>query len=295
MIIKQIGKIKGDQDGAIWNNYLFRFNSVGDCFIYDLNSFNGGDTEEAPEIAKFSLDRVDELRPHSNAVVFGKEYYSTDDEFPLLYTNIYNNYSWTDTPMKGVCAVYRITRKDKEFTSQLVQIIEIGFVEDCNYWKSPDVDDVRPYGNFVIDRENGKYYGFTMRDKSNSTRFFSFDLPRLSDGNPDEKYGINRVVLNVCDIKEYFDSEYQHFMQGACFNDGKIYSSEGFTDNVDNPAAIRVIDVKNKKQIGFVDLYNMGYTVEAEMIDFWDGICYYSDNHGNLYTIEFDNEVIICD
>ena len=189
--------------------------------------------------------------------------------------------------MKGVCAVYRLQRNGNEFTTTLVQIIEIGFVEDGNYWKSANTEDIRPYGNFVIDRNKGIYYGFTMRDESKTTRYFSFNLPKLCDGVFDAEYGVNRVVLNVGDIKDYFDCEYHKFIQGAAFYNGKIYSAEGFTNSEERPPAMRIIDVNDKKQVQFIDLVKMGYTIEPEMIDFYKDICYYSDNHGNLYVIEF--------
>ena len=90
------------------------------------------------------------LVPHSNSVVFGNEYYDEQDEFPLLYTNIYNNYAKNDDKLEGVCLVYRIERNEREFTSTLVQIIQIGFVDDENLWTSAgEKEDVRPYGNFV--------------------------------------------------------------------------------------------------------------------------------------------------
>ena len=294
MRIKHIAKIKGGQDGVVWNNYLFRFNGAGVCYVYDIKQLNryASEAVELKEISTFSLDRIDELKPHSNAVMFGKEFYSPDDEFPLLYTNIYNNYSGTDNPLKGVCLVYRLQRNGMEFSSTLVQIIEIGFVEDSHYWKScEDEEDVRPYGNFTIDAEKGTYYAFTMRDKENTTRYFSFDLPKLSDGEKDEIYNVSKVTLSACDIKEYFDCEYHRFIQGAAFYNGKIYSLEGFTNSQENPPAMRIIDVKEKKQVQFVDFMKMGLTIEPELIDFYDDICYYADNHGNLYIIDFSNDI----
>ena len=108
MEIKQIAKIKDGQDGAVWGDYLFRFDHKGQCFVYDLNDIMHSDACESQHISTFSLDMSDQIIPHSNTVMFGKEYYSSADEFPLLYTNIYNNYAETDNPMKGVCLVYRL-------------------------------------------------------------------------------------------------------------------------------------------------------------------------------------------
>ena len=275
-------KIEGGQDGAIWNDFLFRFDHKGLCFVYKLQE------NFAPEeISSFTLDRADEIAPHSNSVMFGAEYFEEGDEFPLLYTNIYNNYSGTPDKLTGVCLVYRITRNETDFSSSLVQMIEIGFTDNSELWCSENKDDIRPYGNFVIDIKNKVYYGFTMRDKTHTTRYFSFNLPKLHDGTRDEKYGINKIVLTENDIKDYFDCEYHNFVQGACFHNGKIYSLEGFTDHPVNHPVLRIIDVAQKKQTDYFKFSDFGLNIEPEMIDFKDDICYYSDNHGNLYNIEF--------
>ena len=89
---KKIGNICHGQDGAIYNNNLFRFSGDGSCRVYDLNRLEPVADGEAECIASFKLDRSDEICPHSNAVCFGAEKYDESDEFPLLYTNIYNAY-----------------------------------------------------------------------------------------------------------------------------------------------------------------------------------------------------------
>ncbi len=276
-------KIRGGQDGAIFKDYMFRFDALGECFVYDLNSFNGEETEA---ISTFLLDKADIIAPHGNSVMFGREYFDAGDEFPLLYSNIYNNFANAEDKLKGVCLVYRIRRDGNKFSSTLVQMIEIGFTENPEHWCSSDKNDVRPYGNFVIDSQKGIYYAFTMRDESETVRYFSFELPKLCDGVEDERFNIKKVTLNISDIKEYFDCEYHRFVQGACFHEGKIYSLEGFGPG-ENPPVMRIIDVEAKKQIQVVDFLELGLEKEPEFIDFKDGVCYYGDNPGNLYVIEF--------
>lgn len=290
MNIKHIANIAVGQDGAFYNDYLFRFETSGLCHVYDAGALKKDCREAADlrEISTFCLDRADELVPHSNSVTFGKEYYRPGDEFPLLYTNIYNNYAKADDPLKGVCCVYRLQRSGTEFSSTLVQLIEIGFTENDGYWSSgKEEGDVRPYGNFAVDAENGILYAFTMRDKCRTTRYFSFDLPCADDGIADERFNVKKVTLNICDIKEQFDCAYHHYIQGACAYGGKVYSLEGFTESKENPPALRVIDAAAKRQVLHLDFTSMGLTVEPELIDFKDGICYYGDAHGNLYVIDF--------
>ena len=82
------------------------------------------DGETAP-FATFALDKRELITPHSNAVFFGTEFFEEGDEFPLLYSNIYNNYSGKEEPLIGVCLVYRLMRDGDSFKTTLVQIIEI--------------------------------------------------------------------------------------------------------------------------------------------------------------------------
>ncbi len=283
-----IGNIAKGQDGAIWDKFLFRFDANGSCTVYDIENIENGTDEKIPQLSRFLLDKAEVITPHSNSVVFGSEFYCVGDEFPLLYTNIYNNYASSEDKLKGVCCVYRIVRNGAEFSSELVQLIRIGFTEDSCLWCSSDKSDVRPYGNFVVDRECGKLYVFTMRDENKSTRYFSFDIPKYSEGTIDEKYGINSVILCREDIREYFDCEYHRFVQGACVNNGLIYSLEGFSGGSENPPMLRIADPKNKTLKQSVLLENYGLVSEPEFIDFTNGVCYYSDNGGKLYTVTYD-------
>ena len=93
MKIKQIAKIQNGQDGAIFGNQLFRFNTRGDSVVYDLSEMDPDNVKELQPIGRFVLDKSELIVPHSNAVSFGAEYFDPSDEYPLLYTNIYNNYA----------------------------------------------------------------------------------------------------------------------------------------------------------------------------------------------------------
>ena len=285
MKIKQIATMSGAQDGAIYGNLLFRFNARGEGKVYDLSDIAEGG--ELTPIAALTLDRAEEIVPHSNAVFFGKEYYEEGDEFPLLYSNIYNNYKKSADPMLGVCLVYRLMRTASSFTTKLVQMIRIDFVEDASLWKaSEEGHGERPYGNFVMDTETGALWAFTMRNEEKGTRFFRFDAPSVHEGEMGED-GIRRVLLFADDIKEYFDMPYYRFIQGAVMHGGKIYSTEGFQNDMVNRPAIRVVDPVARTE-KYYDLTERGMMNEAEMIDFFEGCCYYSDADGYLYAVDFE-------
>ena len=132
MKIKKLSSIVGGQDGAIYKNYLFRFSSKGGCTVYDLTKIE----ENMTPIAEFKLDKSDFIVPHSNSVIFGNEFYSQGDEFPLLYSNVYNNYAKTEDKRVGICCVYRLVREGNTFSTTLVQLIKIGFTVDRGLWRS---------------------------------------------------------------------------------------------------------------------------------------------------------------
>ena len=277
--------LSGDQDGAIWGNLLFRFNARGAGKVYDLNQVTQG--ANLTPIATLTLDRIGEIVPHSNAVFFGTEYAEEGDEFPLLYSNVYNNYKKSEDRREGQCCVYRLQRTEDGFTTTLLQLIRIGFAEDKVLWRSATADDVRPYGNFIADCERGLYWAFVMRDETRTTRYFSFRMPRLSDGEMDPILGIPCVTLTPADIIERFDCDYHDYIQGACCHGGKIYSVEGFNADGKHPPAIRVIDVVEGRELVCEKLAGYGCLIEPECIDFYGDVCYYSDADGALYTVDF--------
>lgn len=271
------------QDGAIFGDMLFRFNTRGGCVVYSL--------EKRQTIAEFTLDKADVLAPHSNAVCFGTERIMPDDEFPLLYTNIYNNYAAAADRLEGVCCVYRIFREGDGFSSKLIQVIRIGFTDDMQLWCSlPDAGDVRPYGNIVVDVFTGRLYAFTMRDAEKTTRYFEFRMPGAGEGVYSSEWGVNVVTLEKNDIISMFDCEYSNYIQGACAYGGMLFSLEGFTvHEPDHPRRprIQIIDMANKKQLAAVELCKFDLFVEPELIDFADDILYYMDASGAVYTFEF--------
>ncbi len=283
MKIREVATMCTGQDGAFWGDYMFRFDSRRGAWVYDARPLDreGADCPELPLIGAFKLDPKEPIYPHFNAVSFGPDYYAEGDEFPLLYANVYNNYAKEEDKKEGICLVYRVLRSGTEFSMKLVQEIHIGFTEDRELWRSAgDVMDIRPYGNFLVDPEQRKLYVFTMRDGDQTTRYFTFDLPTLADGE--------YVTLQREEILDWFDTPYHLFLQGACYRKGKIYSTEGFGER--QHPALRVIDLEQKKQIFHVDLWDLGVEIEAEWIDFRKDNCYYSDAKGHIFEVDFELE-----
>lgn len=293
MKYKQLSKIRGVQDGAIYGETLFRFTHSGIGLAYPMEKvLNPDSVDEALSYTEFHLDQKDLVCPHSNAVFFGKEKFDPADEFPLLYANVYNNYSKEENRRPGQLCVYRLTRNGEGFETKLVQLIEIGFTDNTALWSSYEKDeelrDTRPYGNFLADSDKGVLYAFTMRDKAKQTRYFAFQLPALGDGEIDPALGIPHVILKEEDILDSFDTPYHKYIQGGAFWNGLLYSTEGFGEKESSRSAIRIIDPAKRCQIAYFDLCDAGLPVEPEWMAFYKGKCLYSNATGNVYEMDFE-------
>ena len=269
--------VSGGQDGAIWDGKLFALGKNGTGKVYDL--------ESGTALGSITLDGTDVLMPHANSVCFGSTYYDQDDAYPLLYVNVYNNYASATDRMEGTCCVYRVTEQDSAFTTELVQVIRIGFTEDLTLWKSKENNgDVRPYGNFVVDAENGKLYAFVMRDADKTTRFFRFAIPALTDGTYSEDYGCNVVTLDSEDIEKQFDVEYFNYLQGCTCSSGMIVSAEGFDSGSSAEPVLRLVDLETETVTATYYMANSGLLKEAELVsvDPETGTLYYAASDGVL-------------
>ena len=290
MNIKRVAKVASGQDVTIYGGYLFDFidrDERGNCAVYEMESIRGAGGEEPEPICRFRLDKRELISTHNNAVFFGKEFYEEGDEFPILYSNVYNNYQRCEERHEGELCAYRLTKDGNEFKTELVQIIKIGFVEDVSLWKSaPGTVDVRPYGNFAMNTESGELYAFVMRDATNTTRYFAFDAPSVREGEVDGYYGVRKRVISASEIKYSFDLEYHKGIQGACVHDGMIYSVEGGCLGHAKTAALRIVDPKSKAQAAYISLADYGITAEPEGVVFDKDVCYYVAGHGDTYVLE---------
>ena len=254
------------QDGCISGDLFFKFHSDGSAVVHSMVTHKN--------LGAFVLDKAEIFKPHCNATCFGNTYMEKGDEFPLMYANIYNSYGKDADRRLGNFGVYRIQRTADGFTSTLVQIIRVGFTDQRGLWFSSNGPDRSPYGNFIVDTDKGDLWAFVTRDEKHSTRFFSFTLPSYKAGVYSEQYGVNVLTLGKSDIKTIFDVPYSYYLQGACYANGKIYSTEGLGTE-DNPSVIRVVDLVAQAEDFVADVQTDGYPKEAEFIDIWNGSFWY--------------------
>ena len=288
----QISTICRKQDGAIFGDTLFRFSAGGIGLAYPMEQVLKPENKDEPlGYAEFTLDKAELVCPHCNAVFFGKEKFADEDEFPLLYANVYNNYSKEENRKIGQLCVYRLQRQGESFVTTLIQLIEIGFTTDllwCSYQKGEEKSDTRPYGNFLADLDKNILYAFVMRDKEYITRYFAFPLPSFREGEFNPILKVPHKTLEKEDILDQFDTPYHKYIQGGAISEGLIYSTEGFGEKETSRSAIRIIDPKKKCQIAFFDLCDAGIPVEPEWMDFHEGKCLYSNATGSVYEMNFE-------
>lgn len=258
-----ISSISGDnqQAGCIYGDYLFRFTSVG---TYKVLKYN-------PLQLIASGTFPNDLIPHCNTAYFSTEFYDESDAFPIVYVNAYNN---TGLP-KGTCYGFRV---NSDYTLTLVQTITIGFTTSSTW--TDGSSDTRPYGNFCADTDSGFLYVYTLLDTTNVTRFFKFNLPKLSDGD---------VTLAESDIIERWDCNYFQYIQDNFCNNGNIYLISGY-GSVGSNGYLRVVNTVTKKEETTINLNktmfaSLGYTFEPECLAEHNGTVYFGGN--TIYALKF--------
>ena len=234
------------QDACCYNEYMFIFNNEGKFYIRNL--------KENTSTPIYNLDQNDNIKPHCNTVFFGKEKYSNDDLFPILYVNAYN----TQNLPLGTLYAHRVMYDSENdyYYTLLIQTITIGFTNN-EIWTIEG--DIRPYGNFILDTDNNKLYAFTLR--GNNTRFFKFNMPEISSGNS--------VTLNQSDILDMFDLDYFPYIQGTLYINNMLLCLSGNNAILDNSSCLHVVDLVNQKEINKINLSSVMSEPEA--------ITYYND------------------
>ena len=252
---EDIGDVSAAQDGAVWNGKLFVGNLDGLFRVYNAQTYE--------LLGTFEAENADALTPHCNTVVFGNTYYEQGDKYPLLYANIWKNYSNDAEKHEGTCCVYRIIETDGVFSADLVQVIEIGFVDEENIW--PDSNNVRPFGSFIIDTDKSKLYVYANRDSDQDTRFFEFDIPDVTDGTYNETYGCKVVSLAYSAVQRDFSVGYIAYPQCAVYANGELYITSGFVSQNVSPKVTQV-DLCSGSVEYVYDLEKAGLTKQPTLL-----------------------------
>ncbi len=262
LVKKEKLKYYSFQDGCSYGNLLFTFLADGTCYIFDIKTLN--------LVSETSLPSYNGMVPHSNSVCFGKKV-DENEEFPLLYANIYNSYS-SNPETYGLCFVYSIKRTGNVFSFFLEQTIKVSFTDDYDLWYD-SASNSSPYGNFVVCDE--KLIVFVNLLGASKTRFFEFDLPSVNFNHE-----VENVYLSKADAT-YHDLALFKYIQGCAFYNGFLLSLEGFGD-INNPSFLRIVNIDNFVYFSF-DLIEVVGNIEPESVFYLNGYLAIIDYAGFIY------------
>jgi len=193
--------------------------STADLYTYVANGFNGFDVHEGViaqlmannKLYLFNVDDGSAIATamaitcsHGDSATFGKDYYTSSDEFPLLYC--------TADTTPAVIYINRITRN----SATLIKTLK--FSQVAGY-----------YGAGAFDFKNGLCYIVAYKENSytsdnggtNKTLVTVWNLNELND-NGDGTYMPTYISS--------FECPFIYVMQGLQFFDGYIWISSGYND-----------------------------------------------------------------
>ena len=252
----QSGVIAGDQ-------YLFVIGSAGSVRPYDIT------TSPWTKLTDFDLGDLSTLAPHCNSAFFGLEKYDNGDDYPILFVNAYNAPGLPLGTLYGYRVVKTTVNDAPVFTATLVQTITVGFTDNA-IWT--DGNDIRPYGNFVLDTDNNVLYAYTLRDADQVTRFFGFNMPALSGGDK---------TFTTANIITQFDVPYFPVIQDNAYINGMVFIGSGLA----NAGHIRVVSLLSQSYTN--DIYNptFGDNKEPELVIYHNGKIL--EGNGLMYWLTF--------
>ncbi len=217
-------KVKGPVQGfAIKGNYGFSLRDRGMCVILDIKNNT--------LVNSFTIDEL--KRAHCNNAGFGKEKYSKDSKFPLLYI--------TECRGTKCCYVTDITLEGAKVVQKIFY----------------DSDEFKYAMDWVVDAKNGFIYAYGGRHMG--TKYLKkFPLPKLSDSDEN-----GEVHFSKEDVLQEIAIEGHAIAQGSKIHKGKAYLPDGCSPKGNK---LHVIDLKTGEKLGVY--YYADQLNEPEGLDF---------------------------
>ncbi len=217
-------KVKGPVQGfAIKGNYGFSLRDRGMCVILDIKNNT--------LVNSFTIDEL--KRAHCNNAGFGKEKYSKDSKFPLLYI--------TECRGTKCCYVTDITLEGAKVVQKIFY----------------DSDEFKFAMDWVVDAKNGFIYAYGGRHFG--TKYLKkFPLPKLSDSDEN-----GEVHFKKEDVLQEIAIEGHAIAQGSKIHKGKAYLPDGCSPKGNK---LHVINLKTGQKEGVY--YWADQLNEPEGLDF---------------------------
>lgn len=189
---------------------------------------------------------------HCNQMSFGRDFYDSNDPFPLLYIS-----QRAREDNRCFMEVYRLipkwSEKDSEYTkleTELVQML---------YFPVMTKENSLGRVNCAIDAPNDFMYAYSYSTIDNDPnrgkcRISCFKIPDIHD---------KEIYLNDEDIIDSYPLDYNGInSQGACIKDDRLYIAQGYQSS--GYIYLNVIDLKKKKLLKRIDLLHNGFSWEPE-------------------------------
>ena len=237
---------RAQQGMALWGRYIFSCEDRGHVNIYDFRKAS------PTPVAGFDLASSGKDN-HANNAEFGVEK-KKGASFPLLYISI----GKVGCDIEWNCYVESVTRKGKEWSSELVQVITL---DRCEGWAEAGYTPIFGSPSWLVDREQGFLWAFsairrttpqvTPDPRENLYVATKFRIPKLAEG-PEVHLGLKDILAQVT-----FPSDIG-FTQAGCIHDGMIYYCFGVGNrDAKRPAALRVYDTETGRIAARYDLYDL--------------------------------------
>lgn len=254
--IQEITKYMNQSSGGVsvqgadcYGDYLFQFQDKNAAvYIYNL--------KEKKYLGKVSLKPNN--NNHCNNTSFSRIFYQEGDEFPLIYV------SGSGSGTYNQVQVYRITRSGSSFSLEQVQEIILPKASSANnlYWTGA-----------ILDNDNNYMY---IYGNMNGAQIVRFNIPEAHQAS---------VSLNDKDILEQFTLDKFTHQQGANIKDGLLYVFDGVPAWGDTNY-LRIIDLKNKKELAKINIMEKGFKVEPEGTFFYKKELYCASNNSGIYKFK---------
>ena len=237
---------RAQQGMALWGRYIFSLEDRGHVNIYDFRK------AKSEPIAAFDLASSAKDN-HANNAEFGVEK-KKGASFPLLYVSI----GKVGCDLEWNCYVESVTRKGKEWSSELVQTI---ILDRCEGWAEAGYTPIFGSPSWLVDRERGFMWTFsairrttpavTPDPRDNLYVATKFRIPKLAEG-PEVHLGVADILGQVT-----FPSDIG-FTQAGCMHDGLIYYCFGVGNRDEKrPAGLRVYDTDTGRVVARYDLFDL--------------------------------------
>ena len=249
--------VASGQDGAIYNDLLFRPDEFTAIRVYDM--------KVGEIVGTASIDPIDTVRPYGNSIFFGNQFYDADDPFPVLYYTGRGVYSDNTNLPDGTVYAYRIIDNgDNTYTLNRVQTIT--FANDVGY---------SAYGGFGFDEVENKLVGYDYRygDPQKNTYYIA-DMPLVSSGD---------VTISNAQV-EKFDLTTPFFggPQGCICHNRKFYILNGAS----NSGSLNVVDLNKEKCVSRIVLSPSGLTGEPQCIEVYNNTLVYG-SMSRIFELRF--------